>query len=384
MRQQFSREALYELVWAEPRTRLARRLGVSDVGLAKACTYAGIPMPPRGYWSRVAAGKQVPRTALPTRALGRHDYVQVGSHDYCAMTDEEALPLPPAPVFNEPVDAVQRMAERLLARCHVSQSLHHLHPLIRTLLGEDALRRKKLLLDRYAWPKPEFDSAQALRRVRIINGLFLAVAYAGSAVSIGTKDLRTVGFRVGDTSITVKVQTIGMPAKSPSALTERIALVAECWPLPVGIPTRWQDGNALPIEKQILEIARDLLVMAEMAYRVRAVQQYTRCVERKESFERKACEERARQEREAVEHQVRQEAARRRRLMRQAANLRKADEVRELIVAMDNRLSASSDTIETQVYGEWRAWALEQADLLDPRVMPLLSVISFAKSPEEK
>jgi hypothetical protein len=67
--QQFSRRALYELVWSEPRTSLAIRLRISDVGLAKACTKAGIPMPPRGYWARLASGTMCIRHTHPGLAM---------------------------------------------------------------------------------------------------------------------------------------------------------------------------------------------------------------------------------------------------------------------------------------------------------------------------
>lgn len=376
MGQQFSRTVLYELVWAEPRTVLARRLGVSDVGLAKSCIRAQIPMPPRGYWARLAAGKQARRAVLPARALGQHDQVHISSRDYGPMTDDEALILPPLPVFDEPLEAVQARAEALLARCRAPRSLRHPHRLIGELLAEDAARRTALEADPYAWPKPEFDTPQALRRARIVNALFVVLAHAGATPSISSKDLRTIGFRIGDTFVTVKIPTIGAPARAPSPHKGKIALVAEGWPMPAGIPTGWQDSDRLPIEERIIEIARDLLVMGEMTYRAGALQRYSWYVERKESVERKAREERERLEHEARERQLREEAARRRWLLRQAANLQKANEVRALVAAMDNRLPAHPDAAEAGAYGQWREWALAQADLLDPRAMPLLKVIS--------
>lgn len=64
-RHYFKREALYELVWTAPVSEVANRLGVSNVGLAKLCQRAAIPMPRRGYWARVEAGQKIPRLALP-------------------------------------------------------------------------------------------------------------------------------------------------------------------------------------------------------------------------------------------------------------------------------------------------------------------------------
>jgi integrase len=63
-----SRRDLYELIWSEPTTALARRFGISDVGLAKVCRRSDIPSPPRGYWAKVAAGDTVHRPELPERA----------------------------------------------------------------------------------------------------------------------------------------------------------------------------------------------------------------------------------------------------------------------------------------------------------------------------
>ena len=60
-----SRFELYELVWAKPMTHLAKELGLSDVGLRKICVKFGIPLSPRGYWSRLQFGKQDPRPELP-------------------------------------------------------------------------------------------------------------------------------------------------------------------------------------------------------------------------------------------------------------------------------------------------------------------------------
>jgi len=78
------REALYWQVWSIPGARLALLYGISDVGLAKACKRYDIPRPPRGYWARLAAGQQVPKTPLPkTRQPDETVYIK-GWH----MADE--------------------------------------------------------------------------------------------------------------------------------------------------------------------------------------------------------------------------------------------------------------------------------------------------------
>jgi ankyrin repeat protein len=66
----FNREKLYQEVWLQPMAKLARDYGVSDVALAKTCRKLMIPVPGRGYWAKVAAGKRIksrpPLPPLPT------------------------------------------------------------------------------------------------------------------------------------------------------------------------------------------------------------------------------------------------------------------------------------------------------------------------------
>lgn len=56
----YDREKLYREVWSEAIQNVAKRYGLSDVGLAKICRRLLIPRPPRGYWAKKAAGKAVP------------------------------------------------------------------------------------------------------------------------------------------------------------------------------------------------------------------------------------------------------------------------------------------------------------------------------------
>ncbi len=76
-RHYFKRETLYELVWMAPLMEIARRLGVSDVALGKLCRRAAIPMPGRGYWSRVESGQQIGPTPLPPAPAGLPELLRI-------------------------------------------------------------------------------------------------------------------------------------------------------------------------------------------------------------------------------------------------------------------------------------------------------------------
>lgn len=54
-----TRRELYDLVWSKPMSKLAVEFGLSDRGLAKLCERHRVPVPPRGYWAKLNAGKKV-------------------------------------------------------------------------------------------------------------------------------------------------------------------------------------------------------------------------------------------------------------------------------------------------------------------------------------
>ena len=59
-----TRQQLYDLVWSKPVRDVAKDFGMSDVALAKRCRAVRVPIPPRGYWARVAAGQKPRKTPL--------------------------------------------------------------------------------------------------------------------------------------------------------------------------------------------------------------------------------------------------------------------------------------------------------------------------------
>lgn len=73
----FTREELYELVWSEPITDIAARLGISDRGLAKVCARANVPVPGRGYWQKCEAGLPVSKLKLPPAGEGVRPWVSI-------------------------------------------------------------------------------------------------------------------------------------------------------------------------------------------------------------------------------------------------------------------------------------------------------------------
>ena len=72
------RAELFERVWSEPRTTLAKEWGLSGTGLSKACQRLKIPLPSRGYWAKARAGKPVGRRPrLPKLPAGQAEEIVV-------------------------------------------------------------------------------------------------------------------------------------------------------------------------------------------------------------------------------------------------------------------------------------------------------------------
>lgn len=60
------REKLFNEVWNEPMTTVAKRYDLSDNGLRKRCIKLEIPLPPVGHWAKLQAGKEsVSKPKLP-------------------------------------------------------------------------------------------------------------------------------------------------------------------------------------------------------------------------------------------------------------------------------------------------------------------------------
>src|SRR3546814_4774457 len=74
MEQRFRRQALYDLVWAEPLVTLAPKLGITGTALAKICRRHAIPVPGRGHWAKLKADKASPRFPLPPRGLRSEEH----------------------------------------------------------------------------------------------------------------------------------------------------------------------------------------------------------------------------------------------------------------------------------------------------------------------
>lgn len=103
----FERDTLYAEVWKEPVSTVAKRYRLSDVALRKICTKLGVPVPPLGYWARVAAGRTPQIAKLPAHHKGPTRHVRQVREDPEAPERERRivalLAADPVPALSPPV-----------------------------------------------------------------------------------------------------------------------------------------------------------------------------------------------------------------------------------------------------------------------------------------
>jgi hypothetical protein len=116
--------------------------------------------------------------------------------------------------------------------------------------------------------------------------------------------------------------------------------------------------------------------MGELTYRAAVHKKYEWHVKRKHELEAEARDVRERMEQEENERRLREEEKQRQWLLQQAANWRQAEEIRTLVHTLDARYQVSMEVLCNEAYRNWRSWALAQADLLDPCLLPLPTLIT--------
>lgn len=356
-----TRADLYELVWSQPRTILAKQFKISDVALAKRCFQANIPMPPRGYWAKLQAGVSKPkRPPLPLRLPGsRHivsfDHDRYGSH---RLTDEDLQP----PTFSESIEELLQAALPRLGHISALRDLVHPHPGLSKVLRAEAGRRQKYETHKWDLYRPYFDDPAHQRQMRIVNSLLHAFDRLGCSGWMsdraewvqgrGTAHDITGHVGFGGTSV-----SFGFVETKNGGLVLAIASKTA--------PVEWRDEPRRPLERQLDDIARGLLESAECQRRADAQWRHQWALEQKAEQER---EERARRdaaERKRVEEEARKRQLARDRLLAMAADHRAANDIRSLVIALKQQPELAAQDLDS-AFAAWCSFALAQAQRIDP------------------
>jgi hypothetical protein len=373
-----TRQELYNLVWSEPMQNLAPRFGVSGVALAKTCRRADIPVPERGYWAKLRAGKTVIKRPLPPRGLGMSDVVTVGETPY--ETHEQFVsrllnePIPSPPTFSEDLAFATERIRKMVGKVSAPPTPTKLHPLVARLIDADDLRKQAQQRSPYHLLSgaPFFDSSSDRRRLRILNALFLALQRCGARPRLRDDQAHDTGVEVGQQTVAFTLGRVSErrissgpgPGVSRKPVREKLRLTIGSGDAR-SRGRSWEDSKEGKLEKHLAEIVVELLVTAEANYRTGAMAAHAWHVEYRAELEETARRQKAEAERRERERLAKLEKERVERLLTEADNWRRAADLRAFVEAV--RVAArANDPATTDRLENWATSVLALADRIDP------------------
>lgn len=356
-------EDVVAFAWSAPMRNLAAKVGISDVGLRKLLTSQGILLPPQGHWNRVHAGRKIQSPPKPKpRGPGETGRIELDSRFRGLI--RASGPIPEEGPFASaavPEDLVElrELELKAIGRVSVSRDLGRAHPALTQLLKREAQLREKQAASNWPWDRPEWDGPLAQRQLRIIDGLLKTLSGRGhSAWSRYSQGELQIYVTIGPRHFQLRFGKAGhcggdrAPARelpSSTKLTLSVDHTSRS-----GLATRWSDGPQR-LEQQIASIAADLIVLGEEAFRLGLVEQREWDEQR-----RRWAEERRREEEERLEKKRLED------LKESGALLRKAAEIRTLVDQVAAAVANGGMAVTSEQLAHWQAWALGQADRLDP------------------
>jgi len=357
-REELTREELYDLVWSEPMSTVAPRLGISDAALGKICRRLRVPRPGVGYWQRKEAGKRDPRPRLRPLPAGTEEW---------EFRWRPRLPEAAGPV------AEQRLFESNNEnRITVPERPGRYHPLVQQIRvalesQEDA--------DRAGKPVPcfgiEVSRKSRQRALRIMDSLIKALESRRMSVSLDRARNRTLvdvrGVAVGIQLEERFKQAEVRPGRWKRVETGQLALKIDGWNR--DLRQTWADGKKQRVENCLNSFVVGLVASAEIR---RERERKTQEREREERERRLRAEEERRQER--------LEQKRVAEIRQQAADWEEAERLRAYAAAVRSAL-AEPDGLLGPSSQAWFEWAEEYISRLDPLVDPPAIALKWREEP---
>lgn len=370
------RESLYLEVWADPVTVVAQRYGLSDVGLAKICRRLSIPLPSRGYWAKVKAGRVMKKIPLP-----KLEPKQAATISLKKLSPE---------VVQSKQEAKQKAvaARKTVGELVVPDELTDPHPLVKAA--------SKRLKQRDGWSDykglrsapDEILNLQVTkdaidRALRLVDTLIKKLETMGVTVSVDAQakttwlDIQGIRVSFALTEHVARSRHEATPAETkarerywsqtrwgnphnlsflsipqydytPSGI---LTISAGRWP-----GRNWRDTGRTSLDDRLGEIVNGLFSLAE---EIRVKQEE----ERRREEARRLAEERY----QFLKERLEKELARFKRFEQEAHNYERASRLRVYADAVEQNALASPDGL-TEETRNWLAWARAKADWLDPLV----------------
>jgi len=343
LQKQLTRRQLYDKVWAQPMTKIAPTLWLSDVGLAKVCRKYEIPRPPVGYWAKLAHGKHVERIELP----------ELSNKDLSEII-----------LFRENFDKDFSVPSRPKITVDVPEKLTRAHRYIRSSrsLLKTAQQNGNGILES---PKSnclsiDVSKKRLARALRILDAIIKAWEEGGGEVQIDPTK-----FCLGKDGVCVTLsETVRRFEKKPEkdrywkdwSYEPTGILCLEVHGYGDGLRKNWRDGKVQVLENILGNFISTLHKWIEFKKAGRLDKE---CSERQKA--------KADSRRSSVKQEKEFEEARRTELMTFVESWEKAQRIRKYLDAVDETLKLKeSAPSKPEAFASWLEWARWYADATCP------------------
>lgn len=379
---QEERERLYEEVWADPLTTVAKRYNMSDNGLRKHCRKLWIPLPAAGYWAKVKAGQKLTRPDLP-KVRGElkryvHQYAIKYIKELDQLTDDEL----------KAVDDLRLLTEETISFIHetcskiqVKSQLRNPHTLIKEHKEESAYRKKRdkalqqasFNVHYYNITKGKYRDNKAMlpinvsdvnlhRAYRILDALISAIDDTEGYARVGLESGKDKGdFVVMRSSLDFEMKEQKNKRSKPSNDEEAPPVLVlsmqgyDWYDRNIQFKMEFKDKDKEPLEDQVGKIIFEMFVtankmMATEKLKSREIDRQIEETERQYRLER-----------------MRKGQLEELKLLEQAASdWDKAERIRRFSDAMEAKIIEVTDERTREKLIHWLKWARSKADWLDP------------------
>ena len=359
----------------------------ADVGFSKLCKRHGIPLPARGHWAKIQAGRKVRQPPLPAAKTG--------------LDDLELTPIPDAERHARAVQkaqsAIVRDSVRADAAVTEAEKLH--------LLAKAARHRLKQKDDKPDPKQMRFAPKEVLdievtpgsidRATSIASALLIALEKLGATARVDSVKGCTI-LALRDTELDFKIsEHIARSNHQATAAEQRaveryrndirwgsrtveyphipqhdytptglLTITASGWP-----QRNWRDTKRTPLEQRLGEVVAGIVSLAEVV-RDREQEEARKRAEHERKVQRYEFEMARRTEERAAYRKLRLDAK------RWAA----ANELREYLRVVGS--VAALNGTDSDELAEWIEWGSRKADWLDPTVL-VSDAILDAPQPEK-
>jgi hypothetical protein len=357
-----TRQELYRQVWQTPMQRLAAEYGISGNGLAKICDRLKIPYPPRGWWAKKAAGKNVATYRLPPADSSMPQ----------AVTITPTLPKLPPQIQKNLADVQAKVAPLT-----VPARLIRPHRVISRWLEDHERRKAEARRERDPLIRRIVDPGDLTpldrRRHRILDTVFKELERDGGNVK--ENDRRRLVVELSGESIEFQLREKQKQVRRPLTEDEKRwhSSSERSWRqelegtgrLTFSISTfldshlrkEWLESEKAPMESLLPEIVATLIAAGSIRVEMRR--------KREEAERQRQIEQRRRAE---EQERLQLNENRWRRMTELADAWRRTHHLREFITTLKEMPPDTSKTVAGRPVCEWLEWAEDQLKNSDPLV----------------